>query len=77
MTTNITIGQRFKQLREATELSQSDVANAINKNLRTYQRYERDETIPQVDVAIQLAELYGVSFAYIVGVTDDPDEYSI
>lgn len=42
-------------LRKQKNLSQTAVANAINIVLRTYQRYESGERIPDIEMACHLA----------------------
>lgn len=57
-------------LRKLNNLSQSTVAQAVNIVLRTYQRYESNERIPDIEVAGALADFFGVSLDYLCGRTD-------
>lgn len=76
MDKSIIMGQRLRELREASGLSQSQVAEIIGKTLKTYQRYERDETLPLIDTALLLAEYYNVSVKYLAGKTNDPNDFT-
>lgn len=63
----IKFSERIIELRKARNLSQSAVAQAANIVLRTYQRYESGERIPDIEVAIALADFFGVSLDYLCG----------
>ena len=65
------IYQRIRDLREDADLRQSDVAQKIYMQLTQYRRYETGEREIPLCVAIQLAELYGVSLDYIAGRTNE------
>lgn len=64
--------ERLYELRKKNNLSQQQVADIIDKSLKSYQRYERGESDPLFDTVIQLADYYGVSLNYMAGFTDDP-----
>lgn len=63
--------ERLISLRKLNNLSQSTVAQAVNIVLRTYQRYESNERIPDIEVASALADFFGVSLDFLCGRTDD------
>ena len=50
---------------------QKDVAASIGVPLRTYQRYERGESEPQLSTLIRIADFYGVSLDYLAGRSDE------
>ena len=58
--TSIEIGRRIKAARKAAKMSQTDLANRINKTLRTVQKYESGEIVPSIDMIGQIAEVLGV-----------------
>ena len=64
--------ERMKLLRTGHHDSQQKTASILGIALRTYQYYERGQREPTVSVIIALAELYGVSTDYLLGVSDDP-----
>lgn len=49
----VTVMMRF--FREATGKSQSEIAEALNIGLRSYQRYESGESIPSIDIIYNLS----------------------
>ena len=61
---------RIKNLREDRDLRQIDVANATGIDQRTLSNYETGKTYPDAPSIIRLAEYFGVSCDYLLGVTD-------
>ncbi len=66
--------ERMKLLRTGHHDSQQKIASILGIALRTYQYYERGQREPTVSVIIALAELYGVSTDYLLGVSDERGE---
>ncbi|MEE0681967.1 MAG: helix-turn-helix domain-containing protein [Candidatus Gastranaerophilaceae bacterium] len=62
---------RIRELREDAELSQRILAEYLCIHQRTYSGYETGEIRIPVDVLIKLANLYGVSIEYILGLTEE------
>ena len=67
--------RRIRDLREDSDRTQSDTARYLNMQLTVYQRYERGERELPLWAAVRLAELYGTSVDYLVGITDCPKPY--
>lgn len=63
--------QRIRDLREDSDLTQSDVGNAINLPQRTYAYYESGQRTIPPEVLIALADFYNVSVDYILGRTNE------
>ncbi len=63
---------RLRQLREDRGLTQSAVADALNCDQSLYSKYERGGRSLPLDLAVKLAQVYGVSLDYLVGLTEDP-----
>ena len=61
---------RIKELREDRDLRQSDVAAATGIDQRTLSNYETGKTNPDSFAIIKLAEFFGVSCDYLLGVND-------
>ena len=66
---------RIQDLREDRDLKQREVAEFLVCNQSLYSKYERGERELPLRLAIQLAEFYGVSVDYLVGLTDTPEPY--
>lgn len=56
-------------------LTQSQIAKLLHVSQNTYSQYEIGTTRFPLDVVIKLAEYYGVSVDYLVGLTDIPTPY--
>ena len=61
---------RMKDLREDRDLRQIDVAEKTGIDQRTLSNYETGKTNPDSYAIIKLAEFYGVSCDYLLGVSD-------
>lgn len=66
---------RIRDLREDRDLKQREVAEFLVCDQSLYSKYERGERELPLRLAIQLAEFYGVSVDYLVGLTDTPEPY--
>ncbi len=59
---------RIRDLREDRDLRQSDVADATGIDQKTISNYETGKTNPDSFAIIRLAEFFGVSTDYLLGV---------
>lgn len=66
------IGQYLKRFREAFNLKQNQVAESIGILPQLYLKYEKDKSVPSASVIINLANAYGVSADYLLGISDTP-----
>lgn len=67
---------RFAQIRDLRidrGLTQSQVAQILNVKQNTYSQYEIGVLNYPLDVVIRLAEYYGTSTDYLLGLTDVPE----
>ena len=69
------IYRRVRDLREDHDKTQKEIAFILNMQLTVYQRYERGERELPLWAAIKLANYYGTSLDYIVGLTDIKTPY--
>jgi len=65
--------QRFKNLRTEHNLSQNDVAKALNLTRGTVTHWKNEIRLPSLEVAIKLADCFNVSLDYLVGRSDNPN----
>ena len=66
---------RIRDLREDKDLKQHTIADYLMCDQSLYSKYERGERELPLRLAIRLAEYYGVSVDYIVGLTDEKTPY--
>ena len=62
--------ERIRNLREDSDLTQAQLGAKINVPQRTYAYYENGERMIPPQVLIALAQFYGVSVDYLLGLTD-------
>lgn len=55
------IGKNINKLRKTKGLTQQDLANKFNYTANAVSRWERGETIPDIEVLITLANMFGVT----------------
>lgn len=65
-----TIGARLRRLRTDANISAAQVAKRIHMSPTYLNQVERDEHLPGLTMAAELAKLYRVSLDYIAGLTD-------
>ena len=61
---------RIKDLREDRDLRQLDVAQAIGIDQRSLSNYETGKTNPDSETVIKLANFFGVTCDYLLGVSN-------
>lgn len=59
-------GKRIKELRNKQNLSQEAFSDKIKVHVTHVSRYERDKSIPSLEVAIKMAEVLGISLDEMV-----------
>lgn len=62
---------RIRLLRKAKGLSQFEVAKAINVTKNAITNYEAGVREPDYDTLIKLAEFFGETSDYLLGLTDE------
>lgn len=65
------MSNRLKKLRKEKGLTQADLAKVLNTNQSQYGKYENGKTNLSIENAKILAEYFGVSTPYLLGLDDD------
>ena len=68
--------RRIRDLREDRDLHQKDIAEYLRCTQVCYSHYELGKRDIPTDVLIKLADFYGTSTDYILGITDEKKPYS-
>lgn len=63
--------QRLRDLREDSDKTQKEIAEALQINQVQYHRYESGKRELPFHMAVELAKYYNVSLDYIAGLTND------
>ncbi|MBO5281480.1 MAG: helix-turn-helix transcriptional regulator [Clostridia bacterium] len=64
--------KRIRDLREDKDITQKEMAKALNCSQQVYSNYELGQRDIPTDILIKLSEFHRVSVDYILGLTDDP-----
>lgn len=62
--------QRLKQLRTERQISQSELASALNISNRTISMYEQGNSEPNVETLSKIADFFNVTTDYLIGRTE-------
>lgn len=60
----------LRELRTEHNVLQAELAEHCNVSVRTIIRYENEERIPDINIAIALADYFNVTLDYLVGRSD-------
>lgn len=63
---------RLKDMREDRDIKQKDLAEYLNISQNTYSYYENGHRQIPLEVLAKLADYYGVSVDYLLGLTENP-----
>lgn len=62
--------QRIRDLREDSDLNQTEIAVQLNCSQQTYSNYELGRRIIPPEILIALAKIHNTSVDYLLGLTD-------
>lgn len=68
-------GDRLRQLREASDLSQTELAEKLGIGELQIWRYESRETEPKGAIVAKIAVFFNVSTDYLLGLSDEQGTY--
>ena len=66
---------RLKEIREANKKTQTEIANYLHIKQNTYSQYENEQRQVPIITLVSLANYYGTSVDYILGLTEIEDPY--
>lgn len=66
---------RIKDLREDTDLNQTQFAKILGMSQTGYSKYETGENDIPTGILIEIADYYGTSIDYLLGRTDEKKPY--
>ena len=62
----MTFGEKLQALRQRAGMSQDALAERLGVSRQAVSRWERDETMPETDKVVPLADLFGVTTDYLL-----------
>jgi len=63
--------ERLRDLRLEKELSQRQLSKETSLSQNAISKWEKEQRLPNINAVIALAEFFGVTTDYILGVTND------
>ena len=67
----MTFGEKLQSLRQKAGMSQDMLAEQLNVSRQAVSRWERDETMPETEKVVLIADLFGVSTDYLLRRTEE------
>lgn len=61
------IGDKITALRKQKNMSQTDLGKAVGVSREIIGRYERNEVLPSIEVAVKIADALEMSLDYLAG----------
>ena len=62
----MTFGEKLQALRQKSGMSQDALAEKLNVSRQAVSRWERDETMPETEKIVLIADLFGVTTDYLL-----------
>lgn len=62
----MTFGEKLQDLRRKAGLSQDALAGKLDVSRQAVSKWERDETMPETEKVVRVAQLFGVSLDYLL-----------
>ena len=75
LNTVMNMNLRIRDLREDSDKTQKEIAAFLLCDQSLYSKYEREDRPLPLDYAVKLAQFYGVSVDYLVGLTNEKKPY--
>ena len=69
------LGDRIKHLRTARNMSQVELAAALNVSKQSVSNWENDNILPSVEIIKQLANYFSCSSDYLLELSDSTNTY--
>lgn len=60
------ITENLIELRKTNKITQLELAEKLNYSDKAISRWEHGDTLPDIDVLCQIADMYGVTFDYLI-----------
>ena len=71
------IAENIVQLRRANGMTQIDLAEKLNYSDKAVSKWERGESVPDISVLKNIADLFGVTVDFLITADHDPSELEV
>lgn len=72
-----TLGQKLRDLREDFDLSQNQIAAALNIDRSTYTNYELNKTQPNLETLVKLAHIFQIRPSYLLPLDEHDGDLAV
>ncbi len=69
-----TIADNICELRKANKLTQVELAEKLNYSDKAVSRWERGDTLPDIDILLKICDLFNVTFDYLISTEDKKEK---
>lgn len=69
------IGINISELRKSKKMTQADLASQLNYSDKAISRWEKGDTLPDIDVLLRICDIFGVQFEYLITNNVDKEKY--
>lgn len=69
-----TIANNICELRKTNKLTQVELAEKLNYSDKAVSRWERGDTLPDIDILLKICDLFNVSFDYLISTEDKKEK---
>ncbi len=69
-----TIANNISELRKSNKLTQVELAEKLNYSDKAVSRWERGDTLPDIDILLKICDLFNVSFDYLISTEDKKEK---
>lgn len=59
-------GEKLKELRELKNLTQTELANILNVNVKTIKNWESEKSYPRLETLINISQFFNVKVNYLL-----------
>ncbi len=67
------LNERIRQLRTLRNLSQVELAKALNVSKQCISNWENDNILPSIEMLVRMAKFFDVSTDYMLCISDRPE----
>ena len=71
----MTFGEKLQELRRRSGMSQDTLAEKLEVSRQAVSKWERDETMPETEKVVRIAQLFNVSTDYLLDRTNQKVPY--
>ena len=71
---NVQLRENLRNLRRRHNFTQLQISNRLNISRQAYSNYETGKRIPDIDILIRLADIYGLSLEQLIALPCTEDD---